>query len=82
MAVLSGLQSVDWVVDFNGSEKDPDNDSTPRDIICAVKPDILVKGGDYETNQVAGGECVQEIAILQFKADCSTSAVIKKIQKQ
>jgi len=82
MAVLSGLQSVDWVVDFNGSEKDPDNDSTPRDIICAVKPDILVKGGDYETDQVAGGECVQQIAILQFKADCSTSAVIKKIQKQ
>ncbi|MDF1763552.1 MAG: bifunctional D-glycero-beta-D-manno-heptose-7-phosphate kinase/D-glycero-beta-D-manno-heptose 1-phosphate adenylyltransferase HldE, partial [Oleibacter sp.] len=76
MAVLSGLESVDWVVPFS--------EDTPERLICRVLPDILVKGGDYKVEQVAGGTCVQEnggeVIILSFKDNCSTSAIVKRIE--
>ena len=77
MAVLSGLESVDWVVPFS--------EDTPERLICRVLPDVLVKGGDYTIEQIAGGECVQknggEVIILSFKDNCSTSAIVKRIQE-
>jgi D-beta-D-heptose 7-phosphate kinase/D-beta-D-heptose 1-phosphate adenosyltransferase len=77
MAVLSGLESVDWVVPFS--------EDTPERLICRVLPDILVKGGDYTVEQIAGGGCVQnnggEVIILSFKDNCSTSAIVKRIQE-
>jgi D-beta-D-heptose 7-phosphate kinase/D-beta-D-heptose 1-phosphate adenosyltransferase len=80
MAVLAGLASVDWVVPFDGSKDDSTNDTTPRDIICKVSPDVLVKGGDYLPDQVAGAECAKQVVILQFKEGCSTTQVIEKIR--
>jgi D-beta-D-heptose 7-phosphate kinase/D-beta-D-heptose 1-phosphate adenosyltransferase len=75
MAVLSGLASVDWVVSFD--------DDTPRALIAEVLPDILVKGGDYQPEEIAGyAEVVAnggEVRILCFKDDCSTSGIVKKI---
>ena len=41
MEMLSALACVDWVVAFF--------DDTPEAEICQIKPDILVKGGDYQT---------------------------------
>lgn len=77
MAVLAGLESVDWVVPFA--------EDTPERLICRVLPDILVKGGDYTIEQIAGGRCVQanggEVIILSFKDNCSTTAIVKKIQE-
>ena len=77
MAVLAGLESVDWVVPFG--------EDTPERLICRVLPDILVKGGDYKVAEVAGGQCVQanggEVIILSFKDNCSTTAIVKKIQE-
>ncbi len=77
MAVLSGLKSVDWVVPFS--------EDTPERLICSVLPSILVKGGDYQVEQVAGGQCVQKnggkVIILSFKDNCSTTAIVKKIQE-
>ena len=77
MAVLAGLESVDWVVPFS--------EDTPERLICRVLPDILVKGGDYKIEEIAGGQCVQanggEVIILSFKDNCSTSAIVKKIQE-
>merc|ERR1712000_95247 len=77
MAVLAGLESVDWVVPFS--------EDTPERLICRVLPDILVKGGDYKVEDIAGGQCVQanggEVIILSFKDNCSTSAIVKKIQE-
>jgi D-beta-D-heptose 7-phosphate kinase/D-beta-D-heptose 1-phosphate adenosyltransferase len=76
MAVLAGLESVDWVVPFA--------EDTPERLICRLLPDILVKGGDYSVDQIAGGRCVQdnggEVIILSFKDNCSTSAIVKRIQ--
>lgn len=77
MAVLSGLKSVDWVVPFS--------EDTPERLICSVLPSILVKGGDYQVEQVAGGQYVQKnggkVIILSFKDNCSTTAIVKKIQE-
>lgn len=77
MAVLAGLESVDWVVPFA--------EDTPERLICRILPDILVKGGDYTIEQIAGGQCVQnnggDVIILSFKDNCSTSAIVKKIQE-
>ena len=78
MAVLSGLESVDWVVPFA--------EDTPERLICRVLPDVLVKGGDYKVEDIAGGECVQnnggDVIILSFKDNCSTSAIVKRIQEK
>ncbi len=77
MAVLSGLESVDWVVPFQ--------EDTPERLICRVLPDVLVKGGDYRVEDIAGGQCVQnnggEVIVLSFKDNCSTSAIVKRIQE-
>lgn len=77
MAVLSGLASVDWVVPFT--------EDTPERLICDVLPDVLVKGGDYQIEHIAGHECVQnnggDVIVLSFKDNCSTSAIINKINQ-
>lgn len=77
MAVLSGLESVDWVVPFD--------EDTPERLICEVLPDILVKGGDYKVEEIAGHQCVQknggEVIILSFKDNCSTTSIINKINQ-
>ena len=76
MAVLAGLESVDWVVPFS--------EDTPERLICEVLPDILVKGGDYRPEDIAGGRCVQEhggeVVVLDFVAGCSTSNIIDAIR--
>ncbi len=78
MEVLAGLACVDWVVDFTLD--------TPEELICQLLPDILVKGGDYQVEQIAGGDCVLqaggEVKVLSLKDGCSTSAVINKIQNR
>jgi D-beta-D-heptose 7-phosphate kinase/D-beta-D-heptose 1-phosphate adenosyltransferase len=76
MAVLAGLEAVDWVVSFE--------DDTPERLLELIKPDILVKGGDYTRKEVVGWEIVEgyggEIAVLDFLDDCSTTAIVEKIQ--
>ena len=76
MAVLGGLAAVDWVVPFS--------EDTPERLICAVLPDVLVKGGDYQVHEIAGGECVLahggRVTTIEFVEPCSTSALIRKIQ--
>jgi len=78
MAVLAGLEAVDWVVSFE--------DDTPERLLELVKPDILVKGGDYSRKEVIGWEIVEgyggEIAVLDFLDDCSTTAIVEKIQEK
>jgi len=78
MAVLSALACVDWVVSFE--------EETPERLYCRLLPDVIVKGGDYSPEQVAGGECVVraggEVKILQFVDGQSTTAMIKKARGQ
>jgi D-beta-D-heptose 7-phosphate kinase/D-beta-D-heptose 1-phosphate adenosyltransferase len=76
--VLAGLEAVDWVVSFE--------DDTPERLLELIKPDILVKGGDYSRKEVVGWEIVEsyggEIAVLDFLDDCSTTAIVEKIQEK
>ena len=77
MAVVSGLESVDWVVSFS--------EDTPENLLREVQPDVLIKGGDYGIEQVVGSDFVHsyggEVMVLAFLDDCSTSAIVSKIQK-
>ena len=77
MAVLAGLEAVDWVVSFS--------EDTPVELLRKLKPNVLVKGGDYAIDEVVGGEFVKsyggEVKALEFLDNCSTSAIVEKIQK-
>lgn len=78
MAVLAGLGAVDWVVEFN--------EETPQRLIAEILPDLLVKGGDYKPEEIAGGTEViangGEVRVLQFKEGCSTTEIIKAIRNE
>ncbi|QFU03970.1 Bifunctional protein HldE [Pseudoalteromonas sp. THAF3] len=79
--VLSALNSVDWVIPF-GKEYEGD---TPAKLIEQISPDILVKGGDYKVEEIAGAEHVLRhgghVEVLEFLDGCSTSNVIERIKK-
>ena len=76
LAVLAGLEAVDWVVSFS--------EDTPEALLALLKPDVLVKGGDYSIDQVVGGEYVQgyggNVRVLAFLDNCSTSAIVEKMK--
>ena len=76
LAVLSGLAAVDWVVPFA--------EDTPERLICSILPDVLVKGGDYRPEQIAGGRCVLEnggeVRVLSFREGCSTSSILERVR--
>lgn len=78
MAVLAGLEAVDWVVPFS--------EDTPERLLRRVKPDVLVKGGDYREDQVVGGNIVKAyggtVKVLSFFDNCSTTSIVNKIRKQ
>jgi len=78
--VLLALASVDWVIPFGCAEE---ND-TPANLIEEISPDVLVKGGDYKVEEIAGADSVLanggRIEVLEFVNQCSTSNIIKKIK--
>jgi D-beta-D-heptose 7-phosphate kinase/D-beta-D-heptose 1-phosphate adenosyltransferase len=61
-------------------------EDTPQRLIAGILPDLLVKGGDYKPEQIAGSEEVWanggEVLVLNFEDGCSTTNIIKKIQKE
>ncbi len=78
MAVLAGLEAVDWVVPFD--------EDTPERLLRRVKPDVLVKGGDYSEDQVVGNQIVKayngSVKVLSFYDNCSTTSIVNKILRQ
>ncbi len=74
LAVLSGLASIDRLVAFS--------EETPERLICNIKPDVLIKGGDYKVDQIAGRQCAKKVELISFLDGQSTSNVIKKIQTE
>ena len=75
MGVLAHLGSVDWVVPFS--------EDTPEQLLAAVRPDVLVKGGDYAEREIVGAGLVREYggevrALSRFEG-CSTSSIIRRI---
>lgn len=70
--VLAGLECVDFVVLFD--------EDTPYDLIKALKPDVLVKGGDYKDKVVVGSEFAKQTLLIDFVEGKSTSLIINKIR--
>lgn len=75
-AVLLGLRSVDAVVRFD--------EDTPLELIKALRPDILVKGGDYTADTVVGRDLVEasggRVVILPFIPGHSTSRIEQRVR--
>ncbi len=75
--VLGSLTVVDHVVLF-------DTD-TPEDLIHTIRPDILVKGGDWSVDQIVGGPFVSsyggQVRSLPFHTGFSTTGLVEKIRK-
>ena len=76
--VLAALAAVDWVVAFD--------DPTPRRLIAALVPDVLVKGGDWGENEIVGREEVEagggEVVRIPVEPGYSTTEIIQRIRKQ
>ncbi|WP_158889509.1 MULTISPECIES: bifunctional D-glycero-beta-D-manno-heptose-7-phosphate kinase/D-glycero-beta-D-manno-heptose 1-phosphate adenylyltransferase HldE [unclassified Pseudomonas] len=79
MAVLAGLGAVDWVIPFS--------ENTPERLLEQVRPDVLVKGGDYKSvEEVVGAQIVQayggEVRILGLVENSSTTAIVERIRNR
>jgi len=70
--MLSALESVDYVVIFE--------EETPYELIKIIKPDVLVKGGDYEGKDVVGSDIAKGLKLVNFIEGKSTTNTIKKIK--
>jgi len=77
MTMLDALESTDWIIEFG--------EDTPENLIEKVLPDILVKGGDYKIDEIAGGSAVLqnggEVKTLNFLEGYSTTNLINKIKE-
>jgi D-beta-D-heptose 7-phosphate kinase/D-beta-D-heptose 1-phosphate adenosyltransferase len=71
--VLSGLSAVDYVVIFR--------EKTPYNLIKAVRPDILVKGGDWKVEEIVGSDIAKKTISLPYVKGLSTTRIIEKILK-
>ncbi len=75
LLVLAGLAAVDWVVPFS--------DDTPASLIAKILPDVLVKGGDYNADDIAGAKDLLrnggEVRVLAFRDGHSSSRIIDKL---
>ena len=71
--ILASLEVIDYVVIFD--------DDTPLDLIKLIQPDVLVKGGDYEGQQVVGEDIAKELKLVKFIDGNSSTKIIEKIMK-
>lgn len=76
--ILAALRQVDYVVIFD--------DVSPRSLITQLLPDVLVKGGDYQLDQIHGREEVEaaggKVISLPFVDGASTSRLIERMKKK
>lgn len=75
--MLAALKPVDMVVPFS--------EDTPLNLITALMPDVLVKGGDYTPEQIVGADVVREnggeVVVIPFKDGHSTTNLIARIRE-
>lgn len=71
--VLAALSAVDYVTVFS--------EPTPYRLIKALKPDILVKGGDWKKEEIVGSDIAGQTFSLPFTRGASTTGIIGKILK-
>jgi D-beta-D-heptose 7-phosphate kinase / D-beta-D-heptose 1-phosphate adenosyltransferase len=71
--ILSALEVVDYVVIFD--------EDTPYELIKSIQPDTLVKGGDYQGQDVVGQDIANELKIIKLVDGKSSSKIIEKIKQ-
>jgi D-beta-D-heptose 7-phosphate kinase/D-beta-D-heptose 1-phosphate adenosyltransferase len=76
--VLASLSNVDYVTFFN--------EDTPYKLIKLLRPDILVKGGDWEKKDIVGRDIVEEsggkVCAIPFIRGASTTSIIRKVLRR
>ncbi len=76
--ILASFKFVDAIVLFN--------EDTPYNLINEVKPDVLVKGSDYSTDEIVGGDIVEnnggEIITIDYLEGYSTTSILNKIKSK
>lgn len=72
--VLAALESVSYVCIFS--------EDTPYNLIKAVRPDVLVKGGDYKPSEIVGREFAGKVVRFALLKGRSTTGIIKKVSKK
>lgn len=76
MTVLAGLGMVDWVIPFS--------EETPENLLRLLKPDFLVKGGDYTLDQVVGADIVRayggEVRIMNHNIRTTSTSILDRMQ--
>ncbi len=74
--VLGALECVDYITLFE--------ESTPRELICALRPDVLVKGADYQKDEVAGADVVESyggrVYLAPLVPGFSTTSILQKLR--
>jgi len=71
--ILASLEVVDFLVVFD--------QDTPLELIDLIKPDVLVKGGDYKGEKIVGQDIAKELKLVKFIDGKSTTNTIEKIKK-
>jgi rfaE bifunctional protein nucleotidyltransferase chain/domain len=74
--LVGAMEMVDFVVLFN----EPD----PYTLIAAIRPDVLVKGGDWNTDKIIGGDLVEkaggEVVVVPYIKGFSTTEIVERIK--
>jgi len=75
--LLSNLKAVDFVIPFD--------EDTPYRLIEAIRPDVLVKGGDWTPDKIVGRKLVEgyggRVVTIPFKFDISTTKIVERVKK-
>ncbi|WPP50452.1 D-glycero-beta-D-manno-heptose 1-phosphate adenylyltransferase [Catalinimonas niigatensis] len=72
--ILESLECVNYVVKFG--------EDTPHELLSQIKPDILVKGGDYKLEDVVGREFAREVILIDFVDGYSTTKTIQQMKER
>lgn len=70
-ALIAALRVVDAVVLFD--------ETTPRELISGIRPDVLVKGADYKIEEIAGREFAGRVELVEMMSGYSTSSLVRRI---
>lgn len=72
--ILEHIDLIDYIVIFKTL--------TPYNLIKMLRPDVLVKGGDWQKKDIVGNDLVGRVYRVELSPDCSTTALIKNIKER
>ena len=71
--LVAAFELVDYVTLFN--------ELTPYELIKTIRPQVLVKGGDWSHREIVGRDLVEKVCRVKLKGGFSTTSIIKKIKR-